>query len=170
VPTAGADPRDRLSSNLIKKHMRSPAIVLVAGVTLVACSTQPAPESSPAPAQSSLARRVGSISELMVDILYPAGDAVFYIETRTPTTSEEWSQLQLQTLALAETANLLMMPGRARDQDQWIADAQLMLDAGEAAYRAAKDRDVPALVSLNAALYQSCVTCHQHYRPGYGRR
>lgn len=110
------------------------------------------------------------MSELMVDILYPAGDAVFYIETRTPTDSEGWALLQLQTLALAETANLLMMTGRARDQDQWMADSQLLLDAGEAAYRAAKDRDVAALVGLNEALYRSCVTCHQHYRQGYGRR
>jgi len=106
----------------------------------------------------------------MVDILYPAGDAVFYIETRTPTDSEEWALLQLQTLALAETANLLMMTGRARDQDQWMTDSQLLLDAGEAAYRAAKDRDVAALVALNETLYRSCVTCHQHYRQGYGRR
>lgn len=110
------------------------------------------------------------MSELMVDILYPAGDAVFYIETRTPTNSEEWALVQMQTLMIAEVANLLMMPGRARDQDQWMADAELMLDAGEAAYRAAKDRDVPGLVALNDALYESCVTCHQHYRPGYGRR
>lgn len=105
----------------------------------------------------------------MVDILYPAGDAVFYIETRTPTNSDEWALVQLQTLALAEVANLLMTPERARDQDQWMADARLLLDAGERAYRAAKDRDVQGLVALNDALYESCVTCHVHYRPGYGR-
>ncbi len=105
----------------------------------------------------------------MVDILYPAGDAVFYIETRTPTNSEEWALVQMQTLMIAEVANLLMMPGRARDQDQWMRDAELMLDAGEAAYRAAKDRDVAAMVALNDQLYVSCLTCHEHYRPGYGR-
>lgn len=149
--------------------LRASAILLVAGVTLAACATQPAPEPAPAPASSSLARRVGTMSELMVDILYPAGDAVFYIETRTPTTSDEWALVQMQTLMIAEVANLLMMPGRARDQDQWMADAQLMLDAGELAYRAAKERDVQGLVALNDALYESCVTCHQHYRPGYGR-
>jgi len=110
------------------------------------------------------------MSEFMVDVLYPAGDAVFYIETRTPTDSEGWNALAGTTLMLAETANLLMMPGRARDQEQWMADAKLLLDAGEAAYRAAKDRDVEALVGLNDALYESCVTCHEHYRQGYGRR
>jgi hypothetical protein len=110
------------------------------------------------------------MSELMADVIYPTSDAVFYITTRTPTGSEQWMTLQTQTLMLAESANLLMQPGRARDSDRWMRDARLLLDAGEAAYRAAKDRDVPALEALNDALYQSCVTCHADYRPGYGRR
>jgi len=110
------------------------------------------------------------MSELMVDVIYPTSDAVFYISTRTPTTSEEWMVLQGQTLMLAESANLLMMPDRARDLDQWMRDARLMLDAGETAYRAAKDRSVEGLEAVSDALYESCVTCHEHYREGYGRR
>jgi hypothetical protein len=115
-------------------------------------------------------RRVGTMSELMVDFIYPASDAVFYIATRTPTTSEEWAVLQGQTLMLAESANLLMMPDRARDQDQWMRDALLMLEAAEAAYRAAKDRDVAGIEATSDALYESCITCHQHYRTDYGGR
>lgn len=110
------------------------------------------------------------MSELMVDVVYPTSDAVFYITTRTPTTGEEWLTLQSQTLMLAESANLLMQPDRARDSDRWMHDARLLLDAGASAYRAAKDRDVAALEALSDALYQSCVTCHADYRPGYGRR
>ncbi len=105
----------------------------------------------------------------MVDFIYPASDAVFYIGSRTPATSEAWMALQAQTLMLAESANLLMMPDRARDQDRWMADAKLLLDAGEAAYRAAKDRDLAALEALSDQLYESCVTCHRNYRPDYGR-
>ncbi len=105
----------------------------------------------------------------MVDFIYPASDAVFYVSSRTPTTSEEWMALQGQTLMLAESANLLMMPDRALDQEGWMADAKLMLDAGEAAYRAAKDRDLAALEALSDQLYESCVTCHRDYRPNYGR-
>src|SRR5262249_44653588 len=56
-----------------------------------------------------------------------------------------------------------------RDQDRWMKDAQLMLDAGTAAYKAAKRKDVAALEAVNDALYESCVTCHQHYRRNYGR-
>jgi hypothetical protein len=109
------------------------------------------------------------MSELMVRMIYPTSDAVFYIETRTPTTEVEWGELQAKTLTLAESANLLMMPGRARDQGRWMDDAKLMLDAGQAAFRAARAKDTEALVAVNDALYQSCVQCHQHYRTNYGR-
>ena len=115
-------------------------------------------------------RPVGTMSDLMVKMIYPTSDAIFYIETRTPKTDAEWGELQAKTLTLAESANLLMMPGRARDQDRWMADAKLMLAAGMAAYAAAKKQDVAALVALNDAVYQSCVVCHQHYRRNYGRR
>ena len=113
---------------------------------------------------------VGTMSDLMVKIIYPASDAIFYITTRTPTSDAEWTELQGKALAVAESANLLMMPGRARDQDRWMADAKLMLDAGRTAYRAARAKDVAALEAVNDALYESCTSCHQHYRPGYGRR
>jgi Lipocalin-like domain len=110
------------------------------------------------------------MSDLMVRIIYPASDAVFYITTRQPKTEAEWGELQGKTLALAESANLLMMPGRARDQDRWMQDARLMLDAGRAAYRAARSKDLTALDALSDQLLESCTSCHQHYRPNYGRR
>ena len=111
-----------------------------------------------------------TMSELMVKIIYPASDAIFYITTREPKSEVEWVELQGKALSVAESANLLMMPGRARDQDRWMQDAQLMLDAGRAAFRAAKAKDVAALDALNDQLYTSCTSCHQHYRPNYGRR
>jgi hypothetical protein len=111
-----------------------------------------------------------TMSELMVRIIYPASDAIFYITTRQPKTDAEWVDLQGQALAVAESANLLMMPGRARDQGRWMDDATLMLEAGRAAFRAAKAKDVAALDALNDQLYTSCTSCHQHYRPNYGAR
>lgn len=118
----------------------------------------------PAAAQS-----VGTMSELMSKFIYPASDAVFYITTRPPSTNSQWNELQGQTLMLAESANLLMMPARARDEEQWMADAKLLREAGAAAFKAAKNKDLAALDALNDQLYQSCTTCHLHYRPNYGR-
>ena len=114
--------------------------------------------------------RAGTMSELMIRIIYPTSDAVFYITTRTPKDDAEWNELQAKTLMLAESANLLMMPIHARDDDRWMKDARLMLDVGTAAFKAAKARDVAALDALNDQLYASCTTCHQHYRPNYGKR
>ncbi len=138
------------------------------GPTTVAREFSPAKTGkakSPPPPQ-----RVGTMSELMVHMIYPTSDAVFYISSRAPKTDAEWAVLQAQTLTLAESANLLMMPGRARDQDRWMTDSKLMLEAGRAAFEAAKAKDVPALEALSDQLLESCTTCHQHYRPGYGKR
>ncbi len=147
--------------------MRISAIVLLAGATLaqaLPAQQQPVSDSIGGP------QPIGTMSELMVHLIYPTSDAVFYILTRTPTTTAEWGVLEGQTLMLAESANLLMMPSRARGREQWIRDAQLLLDVGEAALKAAQDRDVEALSELNDPLYRSCVTCHQHFRSGYGVR
>lgn len=115
-------------------------------------------------------RNVGSMSDLMVKIIYPTSDALFYIESRAPKTDSEWTALEGQALMLAESANLLMMPGRARDQNQWMADAKLMLDAGAAAVKAARAKNVEAISALSDRLMESCTTCHRHYRPGYGQK
>lgn len=114
-------------------------------------------------------RSVGTMSELMVKIIYPASDALFYIESRTPKTDTEWTVLEGQALMVAESANLLMMPGRARDQQQWMTDAKLMLDAAAEGYAAAKKRDVEGIVMINERLLESCTSCHRHYRPDYGK-
>jgi Lipocalin-like domain len=144
---------------------------IIIGVLLLAATVGAQPPSPPASASQGVGMQPAStMSELMVKIIYPASDAIFYITTREPKSEAEWEELQGKALAVAESANLLMMPGRARDQDRWMQDAQLMLDAGRAAFRAAKAKDVAALDALNDQLYTSCTSCHQHYRPNYGRR
>jgi hypothetical protein len=144
------------------------AIAICLAAALPARAGQPAQSTTttpPAPASPP----VGTTSELMAKIIYPASDAIFYVTTRTPSNDAEWTVLQGQALMVGESANLLMMPGHRRDEDRWLADARLMRDAGAAAFKAAKAKNVDALADLNDALYQSCVTCHQHYRPNYGR-
>jgi hypothetical protein len=114
-------------------------------------------------------RNVGTMSDLMVKIIYPTSDALFYIESRTPKTDSEWTALEGQALMLAESANLLMMPGRARDQKKWMADSRLMLDAAAGAYAAAKKKDVDGIVMVGEKLLESCTGCHKSYRPNYGK-
>jgi cytochrome c556 len=50
-----------------------------------------------------------------------------------------------------------------------MADAKLMLDAGAAAVKAAKTKNVEAISALSDQLLESCTSCHKHYRPNYGK-
>lgn len=127
-----------------------------------------APRAAPATAAEAI-RPVGTMKELMAHVIRPTSDAVFYITSRTPATGEDWAVLQGQTLALAESATLLLLPAHARGRAQWLADARLMREAGRKAFEAAKAKDVAALEALNDELYQSCTTCHEHFDPRKGR-
>lgn len=155
--------------------MRVAALVVVLTVTTAAGvpgqTRSPAPPARPAPAAATASLRpVGTMSELMVHLIRPTSDAVFYITSRTPASEADWVALQAQTLTLAESGNLLLLPAHTRGRAQWTADARLMLEAGRKAFAAAKAKDVAALEALNDEMYQSCVTCHEHFRPGYGKR
>src|SRR5476649_2295343 len=155
----------------IIRNMRMLACLLLAAAAQTPTPAAPQPPPPPVTApESPKPARVGTMSELMIKIIYPTSDAVFYITTRTPKDDADWNELQAKTLMLAESANLLMLPVHARDQNRWMTDAKLMLDVGTAAFKAAKMKDVAALDALNDQLYTSCTTCHQHYRPNYGKR
>src|SRR6266850_4060791 len=121
-------------------------------------------------ALQSAAPQPKTMSQLMIDPIYPTSDAIFYISSRTPANDAEWRALEAKMVALADAAKALTGPIYFRDRAKWMDDAKLMIDASAAALDAAKRRDVNALVGLNDALYTACVQCHQDYRPNYGRR
>ena len=146
-------------------------IVMLVGLAGIAQQESAgSPQSSLETAPQIPYRIVGTMSQLMVDVIYPTSDDIFYIVTRPPSNEAQWTAIQRSALTLAESANLLMMPGRARDQDKWMTDARLLLDAGNLAFKAAKAKDFDALVALNEQFVAACTTCHQDYRPNYRRR
>ena len=149
--------------------------------TTSARAQAPAPTSPGAPAQapgapvapaspSKVVIFPATMKELMVDLIFPTSNELFYVSRSEPTTGVEWARLELNFLTLAESANLLMAPPRARNDEKWMADAKLLQTVGLKAYRYAKAKDYQALVDLNDELYESCQACHVDYRPGYRRR
>src|SRR5260370_25301549 len=103
-------------------------------------------------AQAPAPKGVGTMSELMIDVVYPTSNAVFYIFREPPKNDVQWDEFKTQALTLAESANLLMMPSRARDQEKWMADAKLLWEVGNKAYRAAQAKNLEAIVALNDEL------------------
>ena len=142
--------------------MRILILFIVVGAAL---AQAPAAE-APAPGIKS----VGTMSELMLDLIYPTSDQIFYVGRNEKKTLKDWNDIRQSALMLAEAANLLMADNRAKDKDQWMKDAKLLWDAGNKAFIAAKAKDEAGLEALNAELYEACQSCHVHYRPGYRRR
>ena len=123
-----------------------------------------------ASAQAPSLQPVGTVSQLMIDLIYPSSDAIFYIERTPPKNEVEWNVIRAQALLLAESGNLLMMAGRARDQGNWMKDSKMLIDSGAAAYKAASAKDMTAILALNDQLNAACVTCHEQYRPNYHKK
>jgi hypothetical protein len=113
---------------------------------------------------------VGNMRQLMIDIIYPTSDALFYVDRDPPKNEHEWSLLRAQALMLAESGNLIMMAGRARDQENWIKYSKIMIDLGTTAFKAAQAKDLDGIRALNDPLNDVCVNCHLQYRPGYHKR
>ena len=144
--------------------MRLCALIFLAGAALA----QAPP--TPAPAPAGFLKSVGTMSELMLDFIFPTSNEVFYVGRNENKTPKDWNDLRNNALMLAESANLLMAENRAKDQDRWMKDAKLLWEVGNKAFIAAKAKDLDALKALNDELYEACQSCHEHYRPGYRRR
>jgi hypothetical protein len=123
-------------------------------------------------AQAPSYQPVGSVSQIMLSMSYPMSDALLYIERDPPKTDHDWTVIQYDALMLGESGNLLMIPrlGVPKDQEGWIKDCKLLVDAGAAAYKAARAKDLNGILALNGQIVDSCTTCHADYRPNYRRR
>src|SRR5438874_13387505 len=106
-----------------------------------------------------------SVKQLMLDLIHPSSnDILLAIYRGGPKDDKDWAAVRRSAVTLAESGNMLMMRGRAREGD-WMKDAKLLVDAGNAAYKAAQAKDGSALAALAGPVDASCTTCHKQYRP-----
>ena len=116
---------------------------------------------------------VANIPDLMSAILDPAADtywdAVGWIVDASGTTEirpgspEEWETVRNAAYVVAESGNLLMMQGRAVDEDAWRAFSQAMVNVGRKAIEAAEARDEMGVFDVGAEIYAVCTGCHATY-------
>jgi hypothetical protein len=134
---------------------------------LFGCSTLP-----PSPAAPPFSVVV-SVKQLMAWVVDPAVDVIWdsvgtiYTESGTkelaPRTDEQWNAVRNSAAIVAESGNLLMMDGRARDRDQWMTGARGLIDAANRALKAAEAKNVDALFTAGEDIYHACSVCHQRY-------
>jgi len=125
------------------------------------------------PDESSTFIPVGDVRELMAHIVDPAAgvywDAVGTIvdadgvHEMYPRTDEEWEAVSNAAFMVAESGNLMMMEGRARDQEAWITMSQQLVEVAQRALEAADARNLDAVFDMGAEVYYVCTNCHAVY-------
>ena len=99
---------------------------------------------------------------IMEHILYPSAAVVWsnagYIITKdgeenlSPTTEEEWHNVEDHAAMVMESANLLLLPGRGLKEPEWEVFSKDLVRTG-----------LLALFNAGGEIYLSCLACHQKY-------
>ncbi len=140
-------------------------VVVAAALCAASCGTE-APEGPPFRTATSVRMLMGNMVDPAADLLWNAVGTVIDETGENhwePETEEDWLQVRLAAMTIAESANLLMMDNRARDQEQWIQLSEGMADAGMLAFQAAEAEDAEGIFDLGETVYDSCNACHGLY-------
>ena len=118
-------------------------------------------------------KNTGDTQHLMMLVLEPASDVIWDstgsiitaegVEDLTPTTEEEWLTVKHSAAVVVESGNLLLLPGRFRDDKDWQEISYGLIDVGQRLITAIDAKDSDAMFELGGQLYNVCVSCHQLY-------
>jgi hypothetical protein len=152
--------------------------VQIGVLALFGCGS-PQPPAAPAPPATATFNNVTDLKQLMNWVIDPAADVVWASvgtivsaegkQEIAPRTDDEWTAVRNSAATVAESANLLMLPGRARNQDDWMAKARNLSEAATEALRATEVKDTEALFTAGGNIYQACSDCHAKYLIGEGQ-
>ena len=110
---------------------------------------------------------------IMEHVLYPSAAVVWtnagFVITEeeekslAPTTEEGWHNVEDHAAMIMESANLLMLPGRGPQDNEWTELSKDLVRTGRLAFTAAQLKDSEALFDAGGEIYQSCLACHKKY-------
>jgi hypothetical protein len=145
----------------------------------------------PSEAQAPAARPQveANLAQLMRGVMLPNSNVIFFAQSEDPAKVPEpkdpstatdplansygkWQAVENSALALAESANLMMIPGRKCSNGlpvpvgnaDWPKFVQGLRDAGVKAYKAAQAKDMDKIVDAADTMTTACANCHDKYR------
>ena len=156
-------------------------------------SAEPATASTSGPPAAFSA--TGNLNQLMRGIMFPNSNIIFTVQTHDPGEKQKvgdaanansgfnwstwgsdlysgWEIVDYASIALAESAPLLLTPGRrcengkpvpVNDPD-WIRFTKEMAEVGRSAYRASQTRSQEKVSDISGDVADACMHCHQVYR------
>jgi hypothetical protein len=83
-----------------------------------------------------------------------------------PKSAEEWKEAENASLLLAETTNILLIPGRRVNEQPWTDAVAGMRETALKLAASARKKDENAFMEAGAELNEACYACHKRYAPG----
>ena len=155
-------------------------------ITALLCAGLLMAQSSPKPTAPA-----ANLNQLMRSLFFPHSNVIFFTQrydpkdvkpASEPSASTDpltgvfggWEAVENSALTLADSADLLMTPGRkcsnGRDvplaNADWVQMVNGLRDASMFAYKAALTKDRDKMLQASDVLATSCSNCHGKYRPG----
>lgn len=166
--------------------MRNVFVAMAVALAVASCS-QPNEPATPA---AFTTKPHANLAQVMRGIPFTFSNIVFDAQTEDPgapraaaevtaSTTETfknvyggWQEVENSALALAESANLIMIPGRLCENGKPVpvADetyrkaAEGLAAAGQAAYKAAQSKSMDAILEVSETVAVACSNCHEPYR------
>jgi len=166
-------------------------LLLACGLSLVAQTPPAAPPAQPSSTDASTQQIHADLNQLMRGMLYPLANVIFSAQSDDPATKKwppghdptlstdpvigafgGWPAVETSALSLAESANLLMIPGRSCSNGlpvplkdpAWAAFVQQLRNGSMKSYEAAKTKNMDKMVEASDVLNASCEGCHRKWR------
>jgi cytochrome c553 len=177
---------------MMKKARAAVFVVTTSSLLLVGIAAAQAPAPKPptkAPAAASGPKVYGNLAQVMRGILFPASNVIFAAQNEDPSKVPPakdpalatdplansyggWQAVENAAIALSESANLLIIPGRKClngravpiNNPDWAKFVQGLRDAGDKAYKAAQAKDMDKILDAADTMTTACSNCHDKYR------
>lgn len=155
----------------MRKFLVSASVTIITCAALTACNSSQPPAAVGANAPPY--QPVTDLKQLMAWVFEPnaqvAWKSVGTIITAdgqqdiAPQTDDDWNRVRDSAATVAEAANLLMMEGRARNQDDWMKKSRNLLDKATIVLQAAEAKDSQGVFTAGSDMYLACSECHAVY-------
>lgn len=144
----------------------SSILLAVAGCSRPADPVADAPPAAPYVAATDMKQLMSWVMDPSADVVWASVGTIITEggqEQFAPRTDEEWTAIRNAAAVVAESGNLLMMPGRAVNQEDWMAKSRALIDTATIVIRAAEAKDAEALFTAGSDMYLACSACHAGY-------
>jgi hypothetical protein len=149
-------------------------LLFITGIGFVIAGAREARSAPAAAAAIPAMTPVATIKQIMAGITAPSAAAVYNsvgtvisaegIKDTAPQNDDEWTALANQAAALVESGNLLLVPGRAIDDGDWVKMTNDFIEKSKLAIMAAEAKSTEGILSAGSDINATCDNCHAKYQ------